>query len=303
MKTLSEELSRTLQITEATILCVTLLLAAEAIIGDFVGLAVHTKGLAHIVKLFGGYNLLSPWVAAQVSFADIKAATAQQRAPSFSPRFSNRHSLSSSPVQPLLVRLSPLIQYYLLLAQSLTFAAHRPSVYTSSSPFTLSDYLSFEHALLSLPSSHLLSSLDNAVRVALLLYTNTTLWTPPLYFTWVLALLTQLKAAVLAPDMQRTRLLRGEELLLWMAFLGGYVASATDKVEAMWWAGRLRHAAIRLDVGSWEQARGVVAGLLYVEEMYGEAWEAFWDYAVGGASAEPAKALSLRGPYPCKHNE
>ncbi|MCJ1415071.1 hypothetical protein MMC32_001401 [Xylographa parallela] len=303
LKLLSEELYKTLRITEATILCVTLLLAAEAIIGDSTGLAVHTKGLVHVVKLFGGYDLLSPRVAAQVSFADIKAAIAQQCAPSFSPRFSLRHPPSSFPAQPLLVYLSPLIQHYFLLTQHLTLAAHCPRSHTSSSPFTLSNFLSLEHALLSLSFSHLLGGLDSAVRIALLLYTNTALWTPPLYFTWILALLAQLKAAMLAPEMQRVGLPRCEELLLWMAFLGGYVASATDGVEAMWWAGRLREAAVRLGVGTWEQARGVVEGFLYVEQVYGAAWEEFWDYAVGGASAKPEAALRLRGPYPCRHNE
>ncbi|MCJ1377343.1 hypothetical protein MMC17_000438 [Xylographa soralifera] len=303
LKLLSEEFCKTLRITEATILCVALLLAAEAIIGDATGLAVHTKGLVHIVNLFGGYDLLSTRVAAQVSFADIKAAIAQQRAPSFFPHFSLHHPPSSFHAQHLLVHLSPLIQHYILLTQHLTLAAHRQRNHTSSSPLTLSDFLSLEHALLSLPSSHLLGSLDNAVRIALLLYTNTALWTPPLYFTWVLALLAQLKAAILAPEMQLAGLPRCEELLLWMAFLGGYVASATNGVEAVWWAGRLRDAAVRLSVGTWQQARGVVEGFLYVEEVYGEAWEEFWDYAVGGASAEPEGVLRLRGPYPCKHNE
>ncbi|MCJ1431843.1 hypothetical protein MMC27_001198 [Xylographa pallens] len=303
LKLLSEEFSKTLRVTEATILCVTLLLAAEAIIGDSTGLAVHTKGLVHIVKLFGGYDLLSPRVAAQVSFADIKAAIAQECAPSFSPHFSLRHPPASFPAQPLLVHLSPLIQHYILLTQHLTLAAHRPLSHTQSSTFALSDFLSLEHALLSIPTFHLLSSLDNAVRIALLLYTNTALWTPPLYFTWILALLRQLKVAMLVPEMHRVGLPRCEELLLWMAFLGGYVASATDGVEAMWWAGRLREAAVRLGVGTWEQARGVVEGFLYVEQVYGEAWEEFWDYAVGGASAEPEAALRRRGPYPCRHNE
>ncbi|MCJ1400307.1 hypothetical protein MMC11_003512 [Xylographa trunciseda] len=303
LKTLSEEFTKPLQITEATILCVALLLAAEAIIGDSTGLAVHTKGLVHIVKLFGGYDLLSPRVAAQVSFADIKAAIAQRRAPAFSPRFSLRQPLSSFPAQPLLVHLSPLIQHYFLLTRHLTLAAHRPRSHTSDSPFILVDFLSLEHALLSLPSSHLLSSLDNAARIALLLFTNTALWTPPLYFTWVLALLAQLKAAMRAHETQCAGLRRCEELLLWMAFLGGYVASATSGVEAVWWAGRLRDAAVRLGVRSRAQARGVVAGFLYVEDVYGGAWEEFWDYAVGGASAEPEGALRLRGPYPCTHNE
>ncbi|MCJ1393958.1 hypothetical protein MMC18_006835 [Xylographa bjoerkii] len=303
LKLLGEEFSKTLRITEATILCVALLLAAEAIIGDPTGLAVHTKGLIHIVKLFGGFDLLSPRVAAQVSFADIKAAIAQQRPPSFSPRFSLRHPPSSFQAQPLLVHLSPLIQHYLLLTQHLTLATHHSTSHISTPPFTLSDFLSLEHALLSLPSSHLLSGLDNAVRIALLLYANTALWTPPLYFTWVLALLAQLKAAMLTREMHRVEVPHCEELLLWMAFLGGYVASATSGVEAVWWAVRLRDAAVHLGVGSWEQARGVVGGVLYVEEVYGAAWEEFWHYAVGGASAAPEGALRLRGPHPCKHNE
>lgn len=307
LKLLSKEFSEVSRITEATILCVAMLLATEAIIGDSTGLTVHTKGLIQIIKLFGGYDRLTAPVAARVNFVDIKAAIAQQRQPLF-PLCPDFHRpcavLEISFLCPTFAAyLSLHIQHYLLLTQRLTLAAHRPASNTLSSPSSLHDFLSLEHALLSLPSSHSLTPLDNAVRIALLLYTNTALWTPPLYFVWVLALLAQLKAAILTLEVHTVGVPQYEELVLWMTFLGGYVSSATSQVEAAWWGRRLRDVVGRMGVRTWWQAREVVGEILYIENVYGEAWEEFWNYAAGGASAESEGSLRLQGPYPCMYDE
>ena len=80
----------TATVNEASILCVVILLMAEAISCETVARAAHSKGLQHMVEMFGGEEALSPAVSTHVQLVDIKHAKIERVRPFYPLRQSDQ---------------------------------------------------------------------------------------------------------------------------------------------------------------------------------------------------------------------
>ena len=289
-------------ITEAAILCVTILLAAEAILGDSAASVAHTNGLIRMIKLFGGEELLSPTAATHVNLVDVKSAMLLQMRPSFPLRpYLRRHfdNLSAEIFQPQDTTLFFLGSRFLsqplsgkispLLRKCLQYTCHLISIVEQyhhnrqlSGTYNINEFLALENILLTLPYEYSLDALENCIRLALLLYSNTALWTTPLYFAWLVSLVCQLQAALLALDWQDVTQ-EHPELLLWILLLGRYAASSMcTEGEVAWWTARVRLIASILGVRQWNEARQIVKGFLYVDRVCSGPWQTVWGSVVLG---------------------
>ena len=303
-----------ISITEAPILCVTVLLAAEAILGDSAALIAHTNGLIRMIELFGGEELLSPTAATHVNLVDVKSAVVRQMRPSFPLRPDLRRRFDDLSAeffqpedatlffvgsrflsQPLSGKISP------LLRQCLQYTCHLISIVEQyhhsrqySSIYNINDFLALEHILLSLPYEYSLDALENCIRLALLLYSNIALWITPLYFAWVVSLVHQLQAALLALDWEDVTQ-NHPELLLWFLLLGRYAASSMyTEGEAAWWTAKVQLVISILGVRQWEEARQIVKGFFYVDRLCSGPWQTVW------GSVELGNETRLRAmKHPC----
>lgn len=212
--------------SETSILCVALLLAAEAILGDDVGLRSHTRGLSQLVAGCGGIRVLSSLTASIVRFVDVKASIARRRAPQFDVESYNKHqayydssfkvvrSTSDEDImnfgrgfmEPELQNLlCPALLRCVIQIKFLTLDSLKTSKGDQlAAAYDIDDFVALEHSLLSIKGSHRLSPLEECVRLALLLFTNTALWRIPLFFTWIRSPVADLKLAMLLLDQERS---------------------------------------------------------------------------------------------------
>ncbi|MCJ1305858.1 hypothetical protein MMC08_008675 [Hypocenomyce scalaris] len=301
------------------ILCVTLLLAAEAILGDDrTALIAHMKGLGRMIELNGGEDFLSPAVATQVRLADLKAALVRQSRPSFKlPPFLRRRvamaiSTPSSIQDPALSTLgsgfqSPPLSLHIAsdLHQCIRYMHHLSSIteqsHTDKRPcceYGIDDFSALDHSLISLSFKCRLSNLEECIRITLLLYSNTALWKTPLYFNWIIALVAELKTALIATDWQ---LVAAEhtELFLWVVLMGRYAASADVEEVIAWWDLKLRFVVSVLGLHEWEHAKLIVKAFFYLEQTYGRAWEGIWNSIVLGLGDELQQPEQHPAKHPC----
>lgn len=288
-------------VLRTSILCVAILLAAEAMMGTFDGLESHTQGLQRLVTVFGGIHALPASMISQVQLADVKAATAQRRLPSFKlepyimqhaqqrarllvPTTIGESSTTNfglSFTKPyLLTRLCPALLQCISHAKSLTLVNSNSSggnQFTSS--LKIDDFILLDHSLLSLRDHQTLSTLEECVRLALLLFSNTALWQIPPYFNWVISLVTELKSTLLLTG-RHSMINEQQELFLWVSLLGLYAVPKSNAADRRWWSHRVREFAARLNLTSWKDAREVVSTFAYIDKIYGSAWEEMWNAAV-----------------------
>ena len=290
-------------ISEATILAVTVLLVAEAISGDTSATAAHAKGLARVIEVYGGEEILAPAIGTLIRLADVKAATVTQAPPTYTlpgylrRRFSQPEShmllrnnerlplLGSSFSTPNLShRLSGGLKRCLNYIRHLILVAEQYSNNSNlATTYSIDDFVALEHHLLSPPQEEFLSKLENCIRLALLLYSNTALWKTPVYFGWVVVLRGALKEALLALNWE-VEVRKSGRLLVWMLFLGGHAAIGQEGEEGAWWMERLRGLAVEwLGLRGWREVVGVLEGFLYVDLVSGRAWEGVWRVCMSGS--------------------
>ncbi|KAI9719682.1 MAG: hypothetical protein M1828_006114 [Chrysothrix sp. TS-e1954] len=290
LKHLSDSLTQsttdTLKITEATILCVALHLTGEAIANDKLACQAHLSGLSRAVELHGGEESLSPAAMTLVRIADLKAAALERRRPIFdypSNVADCTGTFSGHTGDPLnlLTTGNPLAgQVNQKLAECFCYAARLNSSSVLSdvdetgtlSHENIDAFVALEHSLLSLPSDHMLTSLENCARLALMLHSNINLFKIPTFFGWVIALTADLKSALMTLDWTKC-LEKQASLLLWILMLGAQSARAQDDTERMWWTVKLIDIATHLDVWSLEEVKQVTASIIPIGRACDDAWD------------------------------
>ena len=304
-------------ITEADILCVTILLFSETVAGDQSAVNTHLLGLIRMIELYGGQHSLSPIVLTHLQFATLLAAQLDQTRPKFPlhPAIQDRYDrISTAPFPPpggflnncgvgsaffsrsMSLALSDSLQ------QSLRYMARViariEKVQDHIQVFEgdwMDDVLALEHILISLPHNRSLNQLEECVRLSALVYCNTALWRIPLYFRWVMSLVVRLKSALLS-----LKAWAYPELHFWMLFLGRQACTLEFSAsETAWWNAAITGVAEELDVSTWEQARQVFLEFFYVERVHTARWKTVWTDVVNGSrSAEPV----VRDPeHPCDY--
>lgn len=313
--------------SDMSILCIALLLAAEAMMGDEIGLQSHASGLRQLVAARGGLDMLPSATASLVGFVDVKAAIAQRRAPLFDSRVSfKKQEPGCSPSSKVLtsrtfdinkfgrgfmepaLKLCPALLTCILQIECLTLdtlRTHRDSDYKSQ--YGIDDFVSLDKSLLSLKSSHELSRLDECVCLALLLFTNTALWRTPVFFNWIQNTVDDLKLALLDLYLESINQ-EATELLLWVTFLGLYVTRTNSQPEYSWWSARLRDLIVRANVVTFEETNQILHAFAYTDEVYASALEQMWnEYILGQSEAHgtPSKQAARLDPdmeeHPCNY--
>ena len=300
--------------SDMSILCIALLLAAEAMMGDDIGLQSHALGLRQLVAARGGLDMLPSSTASLIRFVDVKAAIAQRRAPLFDSQISfEKHEPGCSPPSKVLtsrtfdinqfgrgfmepaLELCPALLSCILQIECLTLdtlRAHRDSKYESQ--YGIDDFVSLDKSLLSLKSSHELSRLDECICLALLLFTNTALWRTPVFFNWIQNTVHDLKLALLSLYLESINQ-EATELLLWVTFLGLHVTRTNSQSEYSWWSARLRDLSVRANVATLKETSQILRTFAYTDEAYASALEQIWsDHILGQSEADgtPSKQAS-----------
>ncbi|MDI1491834.1 MAG: hypothetical protein OHK93_003045 [Ramalina farinacea] len=313
--------------SDMSILCIALLLAAEAMMGDEIGLESHASALRQLVAARGGLDRLPSSTASLVGFVDVKAALAQRRAPLFGSQISfEKQELGCSPSSKILInrtfdihrfgrgfmepalKLRPALLTCILQIECLTLdtlRAHRDSKYKSQ--YGIDDFVSLDKSLLSLKSSHELSRLDECVCLALLLFTNTALWRTPVFFNWIQNTVDDLKLALLNLYLEPINQ-EATELLLWAIFLGLYVTRTSSQPEYSWWSARLRDLSVRANVATFEETSQILRAFAYTDEAYASALEQIWsDRILGQSEADGTPSKQAGRPdlemeeHPCNY--
>ena len=289
---------------ETSVLCVAVLLAAEFMMGDTVGLQSHAYGLGRLVAACGGVDRLSASTASLVRLVDVKASIALRRAPYFEMKSCLREEAQSflqlSISQPtddddlpnfglgflkpsLLSRLNPALLRCVSRIKCLTLDSSRMSKgCQNTATCTIDNFVAVEHSILSLGKHYELSALEECVCLALLLFTNTALWRIPLFFNLIQYPVAELKDKLLLLDLEKN--LEGcSELFLWIVLMGCHTTRTRPaSVERDWWSGRLRELATRSDLTTFQEVEPIVSTFAYVDEIYNMSWEQIWNEAMFG---------------------
>ena len=313
--------------SDMSILCIALLLAAEAMMGDEIGLQSHASGLKQLVAARGGLAMLPSSTASLVGFVDIKAAIAQRRAPMFGSQTSlEKQEPGCSPPSKILtnrtfdldkfgrgfidpaLKLCPALLNCILQIECLsldTSRTHGDPDYKSQ--YGIDDFVSLDKSLLSLKGSHELSRLDQCVCFALLLFTNTALWRTPLFFNWIQNTVDDLKLALLNLYLESISQ-EATELLLWVTFLGLYVTRTNSQPECSWWSARFRDLSVRANVATFEETSHILHAFAYTDAAYASALEQVWnEYILGQSEATRIRSNQAARPdsemeeHPCNY--
>lgn len=282
-------------ITEGSILCVAILRATDAVLGDVEAVKAHTSGMSQLIEAFGGIDRLAPGIAVQIHLADIKAAILADAQPSFPMSYHTRcrfEMFSGAPSapyhtnssrlgsrffsEPLSCQISPEVQQCLRYARHIALVVEAWFTDPDFLPsLTMEDFLILEHRLLSLPFESALSPLDDCIRIALLLYTDIGVWNTPLYVAWVECMVARLESAVATLKSYSTSR-PYHELILWMLFLGRYAVGAHMKLERTWFNENLSETIDTLKVTRWEEASQILSGFFYVDRIFGRRFFKIW---------------------------
>jgi hypothetical protein len=333
---------------ETTVLCVAILLTAEATMPKDNSIENHTDALVRLVRASGGLNALSSMTASMIQLADMKAAIAQRRVPSFAlqphllRRAQNYTRLANSSISEdfnianfglgfakpsLLPQLHPALLLAVAQARHLALAVSG-STKSSRPPQMpdIDDFIALEHSLLSLRGHHSLSPLDECVRLALLLFSNSALWRIPPFFNWMTSLVNELDITLERLDW-RSNVEERAELLLWISLLGRYAVRMGTEQQRRRWSERVSDVASRIEATSWKEVscelqkkvkgverirardiRQVVHTFAYVDDVYGHAWEEIWNEVIlerasgdGASSAQVPRANIVPEDHPCSY--
>lgn len=305
-------------VTEASILCVVVLLAAAAIYGDQVALAAHSNGLVHLVHLLGGEGNLSDGISDHVQLASLKSCLIQQTPPLFNlrPSLKSRFEVRSDeilhfgeiafPVSSgfglaccsVSSILSPAVCRCLrYMALLISQSKRSKATGMTWGALDVEDFIILEHTLLSLPYQTSLGELDQCICLALLLYSNIAIWKTPLWFPWVLSLVKGLRTAV---DPLRWLEFSKETsfLMFWMLFLGRHAAQAAQQEEIEWWSGELKRLTSDLRIKEWHEARQILKQFFYDEAVCDQSWQSTWE-AVMTPENEDTITRQLKTTHPC----
>jgi hypothetical protein len=161
----------------------------------------------------------------------------------------------------------------------------------------IDDLIAPEHSLLWFRGHHNLSPLDECVRLALLLFSNSAPWRISLFFNWMTSLVSVLDITLERLDLGSSVEERAKLLLLISQF-GRYAVRMGTEQQRRRWSERVRDVAARIEATSWKEVscvwqekvkgverirardiRQVVHTSAYVDDVYGHAWEEIWNEA------------------------
>jgi hypothetical protein len=309
------------EISEASILTVTVLLLNEAIFGNVEAVMAHRRGLKQMVQIYGGEEVLGPEVATVLHLADGKGALVGETVPVFGLRPYVRHrfervvagvrllgnddmfsAVGARFFEPVLgERMSAGVHECLVYARHLVGVVERYGGKGGDAGlYGIDDFTAMEHRLLCLPFEIVLDELEECVRIALLLYLNLSLWKTPFYFGWVHILVSKLKIALLALDLQDQGL-GVHQLVLWMLFLGTHATSDEDTVEMSWWISKLRLVIQTLGLTESVGFAQVLEGFFYVDRISRSQRERVWGAAMSDKGG--LKMESVTAKHPCNYFE
>ena len=317
LRLLSESLteSQELATMEMTILCVTILLALETVVGEPSAILAHTNGLLRMVGTIGGMKKLPSQLCVQVQIACVKAAIILSTAPVLTPPLSYRHPSmhlhsdtstpddSQSPCtslgffsEPLKQLLPFRLKQYLLTAQKLCLAIeHNKSSSQASTQVDIINFINLEANLLRLKIYQTLDPFVDSVRIATLLYVNTAMWKTPLYFGWVIALVDQLKDTVSLLNWS-VFTEKYPELFIWMLLLGRHCGRSRSSDERSWWELKLWDLAHVLKVYEWEELKPILTHYFH----RGDLWKETWQVVIAGF---PEGEMTTELQHPCSLRE
>ena len=285
-------------------------------------LTAHSNGLRHMLELLGGEHNLSHLVSAHVQLTTLKSSLVQQTPPPFKlrPHIQCRFdaligvitNLEESAFPTVLgsgffscavsSEVCPVIQGCLrYMTQFIVHIERAKAMRKASNPPNVEDFIALEHVLISMPYQISLSAMDECIRLALLLYSNIAIWKTPLWFSWVVSLLSGLKIALLSLEWQNIAT-EHVELLFWILFMGRHAASAGQEIEELtWWSIKLKCLLSDLRLEEWGQARQILEKFFFVEELCGKSWRLTWE-AVMTQGKEDKAIRSLEMRHPCNHH-
>ena len=306
-------------ITEATILCVAVLLIAAAIFGDRVALTAHIHGLKHMLALLGGENQLSQPVSTHIQLASLKACLFQRAKPlcKLSLYVKSRFNVLSRQIfQPEAAavlgsgiwscqspsQISPAIQDCARCMAHLILIIERDkATRKKSNTLTIDDIMALEHVLISMPHQYALSELDECIRLALLLYSNISIWKTPLPFAWVVSLVNGLKTALLSLSWDGV-VKDHAQLLFWILLMGRHAASVGhSEEETMWWSIKLQCIVSSLQISQWEEAQQILEQFFFVDDVCGRSWKVVWKTLLGKSKEGDEKAFQ-EFQHPCSYH-
>ena len=303
------------RITDATVLCVAVLLIVDAIFGDVVALTAHICGLEHMLE----QHELSKAVSTHIKLAILKASIIQRTQPLHQLscyeqcRFDALSCQIADPQDAVVLgsgiwssrasrQISPAIQDCArCMAHLILFIERAKASRRKVNTLSIDDFIALEHILISMPYRRSLSGMDECIRLALLLYSNIAIWKIPLSFAWVGSLVACLKIALLS--------LRSDEvtkdrsgLLFWILLMGRYAASVGhSEGEIMWWSNRLKLMVSVLQITKWEGAQEILKQFFFVDEVCGESWKTVWGMLVGREEEDDEKILQ-EFKHPCSYH-
>ena len=298
--------------TEADILCVTILLFGETIIGDRSAIDAHLLGLQRMIRIQGGQDNLSLVVATHVHLTTLLAAQLTQTPPIMplqsslqewyeresmtppSPSPKNQYLLdrglgSAFLCEPLSLNISlPLERCLNYMCGVISRVEYGRAYIKDFEGDWIDDALTLLHVLVAMPYEYTLSQHDECVRLALLLYCFTAIWSFPRYMKWIISLVRNLKSAISSLGESQVGC-DYPELRFWMLFVARQACTLELPAdETAWWNEALNELATHLGIVTWEDARDTFQGFFYVDRVHATRWEAIWiDVLHGYCSAEP----------------
>ena len=298
--------------TEADIFCVTILLFGETIIGDRSAIDAHLIGLKRIIRIQGGQDNLSLAVATHVHLTTLLAAQLTQTPPimplrsSLQDRYEHESITPPSPspknqylldrglgsaflCEPLCLDIPlPLEQCLKYMRGVVSRVEYARAHIKDFEGDWIDDVLTLVHVLIAMPYDYTLRQHDECVRLALLLYCFTAIWSFPPYMKWIISLVFNLKSAISSLGESQVGW-DYPELRFWMLFVGRQACTLELPTEEItWWNEALNEGANHLGILTWEDTRDIFERFFYVDHVHATRWKAIWiDVLQGYCATEP----------------
>ncbi|CEL01810.1 hypothetical protein ASPCAL01388 [Aspergillus calidoustus] len=282
-------------VTQPTIITIACFITIEASMANLEAVEAHLKGLKRLVDLIGGLDSLAHMTLSRLYQCDVKGASVRQSRPIFpmSPRFrsgiiheSNVLSLDQAYEPPLALTTlgrrftsGPWFADIDMQLQASVEICRRIILYFESARIhpelgtpTDNDLLvCTEHQLhsLSFPTG---DSLNEPLRLSLLIYLNTRVW-----HLGKLPIMGRLVGPLKASLVQQLPFFQAlaPDLIFWILFMGGMAARAYPVYP--WFVTRLAETATLLGVREWGEVRALLGEFFYTNQPGETPAEDLWD--------------------------
>lgn len=288
-------------ISNASLVCVSLLRGLEGVTGDRDAITAHTYGLKRMVELRGGLDNIDDLLAADILTSDTKVCLIDLSQPSFplSPSWQERYRQLSAtefiPHSPSLTYLGyrffdpdiasildpemlQILHYFRHLINYVEQTASKEKQLPNDT-YTSGEFLTAESLLLSFPyEGHSILNMNGRIqeccRIAVLLYSNSALWNIPSYFALKQGLVRNFRNALKELDLEDCQACF-PDLLLWLLFLGSWASE--QQLERTWYVHRLARVVQNLGLVTWEDTRLQLQGFFYVDRLLNKPWGRLFD--------------------------